>query len=289
MNQSRPLNSQGLPLTKRDFYRFVDGYVPLPFEYAELRNGRIISNAYCYRKRFFLTLRSALKRLHTGAPAILDIGCYPGSVLRLLRQLLSRRGLTPSLHGVGLMTGDEFKRLMRADCGVIITEVNLDPRNPDLQEIGYPSKIPLPDGSIDVVIATEIIEHLMDPTLLIREAFRLLQPGGSLVVTTPNITRAGSLFKLLVGRTNLDHLMPPGYTNRKDLWRPHFREYAMDELQALLTARGFSITESFFYVDGSDEVAITTRRQRLINACKIPMYLVPHFRDNLLVVASKPA
>lgn len=44
----------------------------------------------------------------------------------------------------------------------------------------------LPKGSFDLVVAFEVIEHLTDWNDLLREAKRLLTPGGQFVVSTPN-------------------------------------------------------------------------------------------------------
>ncbi|MGH2870712.1 MAG: class I SAM-dependent methyltransferase, partial [Solirubrobacteraceae bacterium] len=47
--------------------------------------------------------------------------------------------------------------------------------------------IPYPDDSFDVVSAGEVIEHIYDPDRLLREARRILRPGGHVVLTTPNL------------------------------------------------------------------------------------------------------
>lgn len=44
------------------------------------------------------------------------------------------------------------------------------------------------DGTFDAVISTEGIEHLENHFAFLREAWRVLRPGGWLLVTTPNIT-----------------------------------------------------------------------------------------------------
>jgi len=46
-------------------------------------------------------------------------------------------------------------------------------------------KIPFVDDSFDVVIASEIIEHVVDPVEFIKELFRVVRKGGRLLVTTP--------------------------------------------------------------------------------------------------------
>ncbi len=39
---------------------------------------------------------------------------------------------------------------------------------------------------VDVVVATEVLEHLYRPASLVENAFRVLRPGGTLIVTTPH-------------------------------------------------------------------------------------------------------
>lgn len=47
--------------------------------------------------------------------------------------------------------------------------------------------IPLPDERVDLVLALEVIEHLVNPDHMLREARRVLRSGGSLVISTPNL------------------------------------------------------------------------------------------------------
>ena len=44
----------------------------------------------------------------------------------------------------------------------------------------------VPDLSQDVVLFLEVIEHLSEPAIAIREIHRILRPGGRLVVLFPN-------------------------------------------------------------------------------------------------------
>lgn len=65
-----------------------------------------------------------------------------------------------------------------------VTYINLDPATePDI--LADACAIPLPDRSFDCVILAEIIEHLPEPTKALREATRLLRPGGVLLATAP--------------------------------------------------------------------------------------------------------
>lgn len=47
-------------------------------------------------------------------------------------------------------------------------------------------QLPLESESFDVVIATEVIEHLDNPKITIRQMCRVLRPGGMLILSTPN-------------------------------------------------------------------------------------------------------
>jgi SAM-dependent methyltransferase len=48
--------------------------------------------------------------------------------------------------------------------------------------------IPLPDASLDAILCTEVIEHVIDPVAVLGEFSRLLKPGGRLLLTAPLIS-----------------------------------------------------------------------------------------------------
>src|SRR5208282_6419691 len=54
----------------------------------------------------------------------------------------------------------------------------------------------LPAASFDVVTLTDVIEHVPQPSGLLSEIYRVLRPGGVLLIVTPNF---GSLFVRLYG------------------------------------------------------------------------------------------
>ena len=58
---------------------------------------------------------------------------------------------------------------------------------------GDAQRIPLPDDSVDVVVSFETIEHVEDPNAFLDECQRVLRPGGTLVISTPNASVYGSL------------------------------------------------------------------------------------------------
>lgn len=54
-----------------------------------------------------------------------------------------------------------------------------------------------PDSSFDIITMDQVIEHMSDPIATLRGTARLLRPGGSLVISTPN---AASFLRRLLGR-----------------------------------------------------------------------------------------
>ncbi len=276
-------------ISRRHFNQIVRDYQPLPFEDFSPTDRRFSARMHHVLKnydRLSEALRTAARYAPPGPLTVADLGTYPGSLLRLFRRLLPPE--TCRLVGVGLMISEEFRRAMAKDCGAEIVTVNLDPRNDQLRGKGYPTQIPLDDGSIEFTFALEVIEHLVSPSHLFAEASRILVPGGYLLVTTPNVTRVGNVFKLLVGRSNFDRLIPLDYECPEDEWRPHFREYTLAELCECFHQAGLQVVEARHFLGENTRYNVKTKAQRLIDLAKCPFYMVPHLRGSLLVVGRKP-
>jgi SAM-dependent methyltransferase len=47
--------------------------------------------------------------------------------------------------------------------------------------------LPVVDGSIDVVLCTQVLEHIPEPVPVVEEIFRVLRPGGTLILSVPAI------------------------------------------------------------------------------------------------------
>ncbi|WP_073485332.1 class I SAM-dependent methyltransferase [Streptoalloteichus hindustanus] len=68
-----------------------------------------------------------------------------------------------------------------------LTSAHVARRYPELRVVrGNLASLPLPSASVDVVANLQVIEHLWDQEGFLAECARVLRPGGTLVVTTPN-------------------------------------------------------------------------------------------------------
>jgi SAM-dependent methyltransferase len=99
---------------------------------------------------------------------------------------------------------------------------------------------PFEDGEFDLVLFCEIIEHLLvDPLHALREINRTLKPGGTLVLTTPNVGRLECVLRLITGE-NIYH----PYSGHGPYGR-HNREYMPHEIVRLLAFAGFTVESAF--------------------------------------------
>lgn len=60
--------------------------------------------------------------------------------------------------------------------------------NSKLDIVSDITAIPLPDASVDVIMCTEVFEHIPDPLAALKEFNRLIRPGGYLIITAPFVS-----------------------------------------------------------------------------------------------------
>lgn len=107
-------------------------------------------------------------------------------------------------------------------------------------------KLPLKENSVDIVIATEIIEHLLIPENLLSEANRILKNDGLLLLSTPNLRWWVNILLLIAGYPALT-LETGYYENYGQLLKyppaGHIRGYTPKALRLMLERFGFNIEE----------------------------------------------
>ena len=103
-----------------------------------------------------------------GPAVIIDVGCGDGSALAVAA------GQNPGHRFAGVDWSSGALRQARA-LGLTVLRGGVAPG------------LPVADGAADVVIMSELIEHLVDPDGAVAEVRRVLRPGGSLLLSTPNL------------------------------------------------------------------------------------------------------
>lgn len=93
---------------------------------------------------------------------------------------------------VGAGTGEISKALKRAGHRIIATDIAPQMVSQIRNKIGVEAiicdaeKLPFPDQSFDTVISAEMIYYLDHPELFVAEAYRVLCPGGRLLLSSAN-------------------------------------------------------------------------------------------------------
>jgi SAM-dependent methyltransferase len=104
-----------------------------------------------------------------GPQQIVDVGCGDGTATHLVKRLDPRN----TVIGVDWSA----TALVRARArGLLVVQGGVGAFG-----------LPLPDSSADVVIMSELIEHLVDTDAAVDEARRVLRPDGILLLSTPNL------------------------------------------------------------------------------------------------------
>jgi 2-polyprenyl-3-methyl-5-hydroxy-6-metoxy-1,4-benzoquinol methylase len=133
----------------------------------------------------------------------------------------------------------------------------------------------LPATSFDTVIAAEVIEHLENPREVAREWYRILKPGGTLLLSTPNNESIRSLVALLVR----GHYVAFG----DSCYPAHITALLRKDLTRILHEAGFSGVR-FYFTDsgGVPRLPVLTWQQLsfgLLKGCR--------FSDNVIATARK--
>lgn len=120
-------------------------------------------------------LDEAVKKYNFAGSA-LDLGCGNGKTLLALPQSFSE------LNGVDIF--DILSPEAQTKVKFASADLNFE-------------KLPFPDGSMDLVTAFQIIEHLENPFLIMREVYRVLKSRGIFMFSVPNAFNLSFRFKFL--------------------------------------------------------------------------------------------
>src|SRR6195952_3455009 len=175
-------------------------------------------------------------------------------VLSQLRDITVNRmqGLTANNKGLTLVDfgcGDmPYRTVVEPMVGKYLgIDLEMNPKAE--HHIGFDSKTTLPNDYADIILSNQVLEHVDTPSGYLQEAFRILKPGGSIILTTH-----GYWFY---------HPTP------NDYWR-----WTSAGLRKTIEAEGFKIT-SFHGIMGLAASGIQLFQDAIL--LKLPKFLAPPF------------
>jgi|ERR1017187_8360262 2-polyprenyl-3-methyl-5-hydroxy-6-metoxy-1,4-benzoquinol methylase len=172
------------------------------------------SAAGCAQAYLLAPVKKLVQSLGNKGP-VLDLGCGNGSLSHELSKL-----------------GFEVYGVDRSDSGIQIAREAFPQVQFSLGDVEEDlSPDPFQAGSFDVVVSTEVVEHLYRPRQLIQNAFRLLKPSGHFIVSTPYHGWFKNVVLALSGKMD-NHFTA--------LWDGgHIKFWSRETLSGLLTEKGF--------------------------------------------------
>ncbi|MBI5449494.1 class I SAM-dependent methyltransferase [Candidatus Gottesmanbacteria bacterium] len=188
---------------------------------------RELDPAFARRARFIL------KHLAPGKNAkILDIGCGRGFYERAIACVY------PSAQVTGIDTNVKYLRVARS--GMYGKSKISFLRASGLQ-------LPFANSLFDRIICSEVLEHVVDDDKLVKEMFRVLKPGGLVLISVPH-THYPFLWDPLnwILRYVWNTHVPSHIWWLAGIWADHVRLYTMESLRQLLISKKFRVIYAWY-------------------------------------------
>ncbi len=153
-------------------------------------------------------------------PAILDIGCWNGTLGRTLRS----RSFTCTIDGIDV--DQDALQVAQNQCGyenVYRHDINTLAA-PDIARTRY-----------DIIVFGDVLEHIIDPGRLLRCLLPKLSDGGYFIVSLPNVAFLKYRLLHLLGRWN--------YTETGIMDRTHLRFFTLSSMKELFVENGLEIID----------------------------------------------
>lgn len=145
-----------------DNFNYIEHYKKdaVEFDYFEERKGATAHDERRVREY-------VISKIPKSADSILDVGCGNGWIAKKFLP----KGKTVVSLDISVTNPSIIKKLYS------------DPKHFAIAADSF--HLPFNNNSFDCVVASEIIEHVFDPSAFLKELFRVVKNGGSLIITTP--------------------------------------------------------------------------------------------------------
>jgi len=172
-------------------------------------------------------LNQVISRLKLHQPIMVDLGCGNGNQTSDIMKLVSAK----EVYGIDINQINLAEAEKKGVTG-IRSDLSTD-------------KLPFEDNYFDLVILSEVIEHLLNPDNVLKESYRVLKSNGYFIVTSPNLSSWMNRIYLLLG------YQPPDVEVSTKIrvgnpWRigplsGHIRPFTAQAMKELLSYHGFIV------------------------------------------------
>lgn len=214
--------------------------------------------------------------------AITSGGISNNSIYWMIVKLISLHQLKGDVLDFGSGVGNLTRILLEHGSFSSITAIDMLERPDQLTEsvrwisADLNDEITISDQLFDLIVAAEIIEHLENPRFVTREIFRMLKPGGTVILTTPNNESLRSYIALHVR----GHYVAFGDT----CYPAHITALLKKDFLRILQEAGFADI-SFYYSDYGSLPGLPTYTWQKLS---FGLLRGTSFSDNILIRAVKP-
>lgn len=190
------------------------------YQYRALHSGHPVQR-FWHRGKLVMIDQLIQPHLRAGS-RLLEIGCGAGNLLL--------QATVAGSYPVALDLSMQALTFVRSR----LEEAQSAPEAPNgfacIQGVG--ESLPFGDNLFDCTLLSEVVEHLEAPQISIREAVRVLCPGGRLLVTTPNYRSFWPVMEWAVDRLN----MAPKMAGEQ-----HISRFHPSSLKKMLIESGLSL------------------------------------------------
>lgn len=190
--------------------------------------SKISGDASKYNRQLILKLIEA-----DGNAKVLDIGCGRGD---LSKEIMTSKG--GKVFGIDLLVGEALRA---HDKGINVVLGDID------------RGLPFKDESFDKIVSNQVIEHVCDTDGFIKECYRVLEYGGTCVISTPNLASIHNIISLILGYQPFStavsneficgNPLDPWNERKLEAYPRHRRIFTAAALKKLFEFHGFKVVK----------------------------------------------
>lgn len=227
-----------------DFLKFVLSYPQTPFDSIPESDNYLKPPSFLLTQthRIWQTSSRVFKQLQeTNAKRFIDFGSFPFFLPFVLRDYFGYKGEIVATVNFE-MTAAHKAFLEQKE--ILAPMLDLDPYVSDPSS-DYTKRLPfsldMAAGSADMILSSHVVEHLYHPRSLMKEAARLLRPGGRLMITTDNAMMIDTFANYIAGYGYIFEGVESTAAMAFNFWRGHVRFFTERDLSKMIEAEGFSV------------------------------------------------